>query len=61
MLRLPREVTKEQRLNRIEEMLDALNLKKTEKTVIGLAGRTKGLSGGEKRRLLFASEVSICI
>jgi ABC-type transport system involved in cytochrome bd biosynthesis fused ATPase/permease subunit len=32
-------------------------LKKAEKTKIGEAGRIKGLSGGEKRRLLFASEV----
>jgi ATPase subunit of ABC transporter with duplicated ATPase domains len=34
-----------------------LNLKKVEKTLIGQPGRIKGLSGGEKRRLLFASEV----
>jgi ABC-type multidrug transport system ATPase subunit len=36
-------------------------LKKVEKTVIGVPGRIKGLSGGEKRRLLFASEVCLCI
>ncbi|CAF4378433.1 unnamed protein product, partial [Rotaria magnacalcarata] len=28
-----------------------------ENTLIGEPGRIKGLSGGEKRRLLFASEV----
>jgi hypothetical protein len=33
-------------------------LKKAENTVIGDPGRIKGLSGGEKRRLMFASEVS---
>ncbi|CAM4904796.1 unnamed protein product [Rotaria socialis] len=57
MLRLNRDITKEQRLNRVEELLNFLNLKKTENTLIGEPGRIKGLSGGEKRRLLFASEV----
>ena len=36
-----------------------LNLKKVEDTLIGEPGRIKGLSGGEKRRLLFASEVCV--
>ncbi|CAF0935940.1 unnamed protein product [Rotaria sp. Silwood1] len=57
MLRLNRDVSKEQRIKRVEELLDFLNLKKAEKTVIGQPGRIKGLSGGEKRRLLFAAEV----
>ena len=39
--------------------LSQLNLKKVENTVIGEPGRIKGLSGGEKRRLLFASEVRV--
>jgi hypothetical protein len=34
-------------------------LKKAENTVIGQTGLIKGLSGGEKRRLLFASEVCL--
>ena len=78
MLRLNRDVTKDRRVARVNELLDfvrsyldwsellmltsfsvvlQLNLKKVEKTVIGEPGRIKGLSGGEKRRLLFASEV----
>ncbi|CAF0826300.1 unnamed protein product [Adineta ricciae] len=57
MLRLNRDVTKDRRVARVNELLDFLNLKKVEKTVIGETGRIKGLSGGEKRRLLFASEV----
>ncbi|CAF0813178.1 unnamed protein product [Adineta steineri] len=57
MLRLNRDVTKEERIKRVDELLDFLNLKKAEKTIIGEPGRIKGLSGGEKRRLLFASEV----
>ncbi|CAF0966239.1 unnamed protein product [Rotaria sordida] len=57
MLRLNRDMSKEQRINRVEDLLIFLNLKKVEKTVIGQPGLIKGLSGGEKRRLLFASEV----
>ena len=76
MLRLNRDVSKADRLKRVEEMLDfvserreaiftamyamsrfQLNLRKAEKTMIGEPGRIKGVSGGEKRRLLFASEV----
>ncbi|CAF1304874.1 unnamed protein product [Didymodactylos carnosus] len=56
MLRMNKDMTKEQRLLRVEEVLDFLNLKKVEKTLIGTPGRIKGLSGGEKRRLTFASE-----
>ncbi len=77
MLRINRDVSKQDRLNRIDEIIDfvrtflnlnavddseigffqQLNLKKAEDTVIGVPGRIKGLSGGEKRRLMFASEV----
>jgi hypothetical protein len=32
-------------------------LTKTENTTIGITGIVKGLSGGEKRRLTFATEV----
>lgn len=78
MLRLNRDVSKKDRIKRVEEMLEfvsldrclhsteiflvcfsQLNLKKAEKTLIGEPGRIKGLSGGEKRRLLFASEVCV--
>ena len=34
-----------------------LNLTKSENTTIGIPGIVKGLSGGEKRRLTFATEV----
>lgn len=35
-----------------------LALKKCQHTVIGVQGRIKGISGGEMKRLSFASEVS---
>lgn len=34
-----------------------LGLKKCADTVIGIPGRVRGISGGEKKRLAFASEV----
>ena len=45
---------------RVEEVLQEMNLKKCEDTVIGVPqlGIT-GISGGEKRRLAFASELIV--
>lgn len=56
MLRMKPGTSKEDRLKRIEEVIQELNLNKCQKNVIGLFGR-KGISGGEKRRLAFASEI----
>lgn len=44
-----------ERLERIEEVLTLVGLKKAEKVLIG-DEKLKGISGGEKRRLSFASE-----
>ena len=38
-----------------------MGLKKCQDTVIGVPGMVKGLSGGEKKRLAFASEVNISV
>ncbi|CAF1082652.1 unnamed protein product [Rotaria sp. Silwood1] len=57
MLRLGKEFTKDERNNRVNEVLQFLNLTKSENTTIGIPGIVKGLSGGEKRRLTFATEI----
>ncbi|CAF3330834.1 unnamed protein product [Rotaria socialis] len=57
MLRLGKEFTKDERNNRVDEVLHFLNLTKTENTTIGIGAVVKGLSGGEKRRLTFATEI----
>ncbi|XP_076326281.1 eye pigment precursor family transporter white isoform X2 [Tachypleus tridentatus] len=57
MLRMDKRVTKEARERRINEVLIELGLKKCENTTIGLPSRIKGISGGEKKRLAFASEI----
>ncbi|KAL4222302.1 ATPase [Mactra antiquata] len=57
MLRMDREVNKKRRLQRVDEVIQELGLKKCENNIIGDPGRLKGISGGEMRRLSFASEV----
>ncbi len=43
--------------SRIDEVIKQLNLTKSQKTLIGTGDQAKGISGGEKRRLAFASEI----
>jgi ABC-type multidrug transport system ATPase subunit len=53
-----RNVSTKTKLQRVEEVLEDLNLKKCEDTIIGSVELgIKGISGGEKRRLAFASEI----
>ncbi|KAK2584256.1 hypothetical protein KPH14_006667 [Odynerus spinipes] len=57
MVRMDKHMTFEQRKRRVNEVIDELALTKCRNTIIGVPGRTKGLSGGEMKRLSFASEV----
>lgn len=56
MLRLDRNMPYRQKLQKVDEVIDDLSLTKCQNTVIGVTGRIKGLSGGERKRLAFASE-----
>lgn len=56
MLRMGRSVPYDQKVRRVNEVLNELSLRKCANTVIGTPGRVKGLSGGERKRLSFASE-----
>ncbi|CAG0919327.1 unnamed protein product [Notodromas monacha] len=56
-LRLPRRIPARERNARIDAVLDQLGLKKCENTCIGVPGKIKGISGGEKKRLAFATEI----
>ncbi|XP_078378564.1 protein white-like isoform X2 [Oculina patagonica] len=56
-LRMDKHTPKERRKERVEEVLTELGLMKCADTVIGIPGRLRGISGGEKKRLAFASEV----
>src|SRR5690242_1460872 len=57
MLRLPSTVSKIHKMRRVREVLIDLGLVKCQDTKIGIPGLIKGISGGEKKRLSFASEV----
>eukprot|EP01084_Bolivina_argentea_P270777 460508_1 len=48
-LKLPNSFTKEQRMQRVNDIIDELDLHKCRDTIIGIVG--KGISGGERRRL----------
>lgn len=59
---MDKNITPEQRKDRVEEIMEELNLKKCENTLIGVAAKNiKGISGGEKRRLAFGCEVNAAI
>ena len=58
MLRMDRNATKEERLKRVNSVLEDLNLYKCKDSLIGNPELdVKGISGGEMRRLSFASEI----
>ncbi|KAB7496020.1 Protein white [Armadillidium nasatum] len=50
-------IPREQRMKRVEEVLQQLGLSEARDTLIGIPGRIKGISGGETKRLAFACEV----
>ncbi|KAL3278382.1 hypothetical protein HHI36_013710 [Cryptolaemus montrouzieri] len=56
-MRMDSSFTKEQRHERIEEVMKELALKKCEHNMIGVPGIVKGISGGERKRLALASEM----
>ncbi|XP_060861010.1 protein white [Metopolophium dirhodum] len=57
MVRMDRHIPYEKRMARVEDVIQELSLSKCQNTIIGVTGRIKGLSGGEMKRLSFASEV----
>ncbi|KAK0160941.1 hypothetical protein PV328_008291 [Microctonus aethiopoides] len=57
MVRMDRHIPYRQRVQRVNDVISELALTKCRNTIIGIPGRVKGLSGGEMKRLSFASEV----
>lgn len=56
MLRMPKTIPYNQKVKKVDEVIAELSLVKCKNTMIGNPGRSKGLSGGERKRLAFASE-----
>lgn len=55
---MDRSLTYDERMERVAEVLQELGLGKCANTVIGDPSKgVKGISGGERKRLAFASEV----
>ncbi|XP_046656190.1 protein white-like [Daphnia pulicaria] len=58
LLRMDKHLSYEERMNRVDNVIIELGLEKCANTVIGLPERYhKSISGGERKRLAFASEV----
>jgi ABC-type multidrug transport system ATPase subunit len=58
LLRMEKHLSYNERMIRVDEVINELGLKKCQNTVIGNPERgVKGISGGERKRLAFASEV----
>jgi len=55
-VRMDKDIPREQRIIRVQEVINELGLGKAADTLIG-GERMKGISGGEKKRLSFASEI----
>lgn len=56
LLRLPKSFTREQKLQRVEHVIDELGLRKAEYTMIGNDIK-RGVSGGEKKRVNIGVEL----
>ena len=58
-LKLPREVTYEEKMTVVEKLIKRLSLSKCADTLVGEAtvGRQRGISGGERKRLSIACEL----
>nr|UOU03358.1 ATP-binding cassette subfamily G-like 7 [Brachionus rubens] len=57
MLKMGPKFSKEKKMERVHEIIREFNLEKCKDTKIGGIDFKKGISGGEKRRLSFASEI----
>jgi ABC-type multidrug transport system fused ATPase/permease subunit len=61
LVRMDANIPYQQRMTRVEEVIKELGLSKCADTIIGVPGSMKSISGGEMKRLAFASEVHIAI
>lgn len=59
LMRMGKHYSARERERRVQNVMIELGLKNCENTIIGWPHRLKGISGGERKRLAFASEVNI--
>ena len=53
---MDRNVPHEERMQRVEDVMNELSLKKCEKTLIGVQGRIKGISGKTRSNRFLVSK-----
>ena len=58
LLRLPENISNEEKMNRVNEMISILHLENCKDTIVG-DSLTKGISGGERKRLSVGMEMII--
>ena len=56
-VRMDSHIPLQMKFDRVEKVIEELGLRKCADVLIGVQGRIKGISGGESKRLAFASEV----
>ena len=56
LLRLPKEISNEEKMERVENMINLLHLEKCQDTIVG-DSLIKGISGGERKRLSVGMEI----
>ncbi|XP_065053013.1 protein white-like isoform X1 [Rhopilema esculentum] len=57
LLRIDSTLSKEEKYAKADKVIHELGLTKCKDTIIGVPGRIRGISGGEMKRLSFASEI----
>ncbi|CAF1476069.1 unnamed protein product, partial [Didymodactylos carnosus] len=57
MLRMKSTISDSDRYTRVQEVIATLDLERCQNTIIGIPGKLKGISGGELKRLTFASVI----
>ena len=56
LLRLPEEISEQEKMNKVNEMIKLLHLEQCENTIVG-DSLSKGISGGERKRLSVGMEM----
>ncbi|KAL9649908.1 hypothetical protein ABK040_011381 [Willaertia magna] len=57
LLRLPKTMNYKEKMSRVYQVMDELGLRETQNTLVGVPGLSKGISGGERKRLSIAIEL----
>jgi ABC-type multidrug transport system ATPase subunit len=57
LLRLPNKFNLKEKLQIVDEMIRDLGLLGSQNTIIGIPGKTKGVSGGERKRVSIGVEL----